>query len=53
MDSGYLHESSQIVPRGHQALFFISAVEMLAAVAWEVAFRRRGLMQMFLHFGEQ
>lgn len=43
MDSGYLHESSQIVPRGHQALVFISAVEILAAVAWEVAFRRRGI----------
>lgn len=43
MDSGFLHESSQIAPRGHQALVFISAMEVLAAVAWEVAFRRLGI----------
>lgn len=43
MDRGFLHESSQIVPRGHQALVFISAMEVLAAGTWEVAFRRRGI----------
>lgn len=43
MDRGFLHESSQIVPRGHQALVFISAIEVLAAGTWEVAFRRRGI----------
>lgn len=39
MDSCFLHESGQLVSRGHQALIVISVLHALTAVAQEVSSR--------------
>lgn len=52
MDSCFLHESGQLVSRGHQAMIVISMLHALAAVAWEVS-SSSGIAATFLGFGEQ